>query len=105
MQNNRIGTDLCAGCARAKCSDPSSGCAEYRSRFVEWWDTNIHREITPRETKPLLQYEHPEAFRYVCKMRDENGLCKPSGELCIETDYRVCRLMRNAYELSNTKEE
>lgn len=52
MQNNPLGTDLCAGCDRDACSDPGNGCAEWRRRFIEWWDTHIHRD------KEYFTYAH-----------------------------------------------
>ena len=61
MQNNPIGTDLCAGCDHRDLCDPDSGCAEWRRRFIEWWDTNIHRDLTePKPTKQYFTYAHPD---------------------------------------------
>ena len=61
MQGNHIHTDLCAGCACDECSDPGHGCAEWRRRFIEWWNTNIHRDfIEPIPTKQYFTYEHPD---------------------------------------------
>ena len=61
MQDNYFHTDLCSGCDRDECSDPGSGCAEWRRRFIEWWDTNIHRDLTePKPTKEYFTYAHPD---------------------------------------------
>ena len=61
MQNNHIGTDLCAGCDRRDLCDPDSGCAEWRRRFIEWWDANIHCNLTePKPTKQYFTYAHPD---------------------------------------------
>ena len=47
-------TDLCAGCERRDMCDPDAGCAEWRRRFIEWWDTNIHRD------EQCFTYAHPD---------------------------------------------
>lgn len=61
MQNGHIGTDLCAGCKRDVCPQPDAGCAEWRRRFIEWWDANIHRDFTePVEVKQYFTYAHPD---------------------------------------------
>ena len=52
--DNYISTDLCAGCDRRDLCDPDAGCAEWRRRFVEWWDTNIHRD------EQYFTYAHPD---------------------------------------------
>lgn len=53
-------TDLCAGCERSDLCNPEVGCAEYRRRFIEWWDTNIHRSTEPKEVKEYFRYKHPD---------------------------------------------
>lgn len=53
-------TDLCAGCDRGDLCDPDVGCAEYRRRFIEWWDINIHRNTEPKEAKEYFRYKHPD---------------------------------------------
>lgn len=54
-------TDLCAGCDRRDLCDPDTGCAEWRRRFIEWWDANIHRDFTePVEVKQYFTYKHPD---------------------------------------------
>lgn len=54
-------TDLCAGCKRDVCPQPDAGCAEWRRRFIEWWDANIHRDFTePTEVKQYFTYAHPD---------------------------------------------
>ena len=53
-------TDLCSGCERRDLCDPDVGCAEYRRRFIEWWDTNIHPNIEPKEVKEYFRYKHPD---------------------------------------------
>ena len=61
MQDNYFHTDLCAGCDLDECSDHGSGCAEWRRRFIEWWDTNIRRDFTePAEVKQYFTYTHPD---------------------------------------------
>ena len=61
MQDNYNHTDLCAGCKRSELCDYSDGCAEWRRRFIEWWDANIHRDFTePVEVKQYFTYAHPE---------------------------------------------
>ena len=60
MQNNHIGTDLCAGCDRRDLCDPESGCAEWRRRFIEWWDANIHRSRGHVKVKQYFTYAHPD---------------------------------------------
>ena len=47
-------TDLCAGCDRRDLCDPDAGCAEWRRRFIEWWDANIHRD------EQYFTYAHPD---------------------------------------------
>ena len=54
MQDNYLGTDLCAGCERDVCPLPDTGCAEWRRRFIEWWDANIHRD------EQYFTYAHPD---------------------------------------------
>ena len=46
--------DLCSGCDRRDLCDPDTGCAEWRRRFIEWWDTHIHRD------KQHFTYAHPD---------------------------------------------
>ena len=59
--DNYISSDLCAGCDRRDLCDPDSGCAEWRRRFIEWWDANIHRNFTePVEVKQYFTYAHPD---------------------------------------------
>lgn len=61
MQDNYNHTDLCAGCKRSELCDYSDGCAEWRRRFIEWWDANIHRDFTePVEVKQYFTYAHPD---------------------------------------------
>ena len=60
MQDNYNHTDLCAGCVRRDLCDYSDGCAEWRRRFNEWRDANIHRDFTePVEVKQYFTYAHP----------------------------------------------
>lgn len=54
MQDGYIPTDLCAGCERDVCPQPDAGCAEWRRRFIEWWDANIHRD------EQYFTYAHPD---------------------------------------------
>ena len=51
MEDTYEHTDLCAGCNKDKCSHKSQGCLEYRCRFIEWWDTNIHRHTANQDEK------------------------------------------------------
>lgn len=54
-------TDLCAGCERRDLCNKSSGCEEWRRRFIEWWDANIYRGSTePKPTKQCFTYAHPD---------------------------------------------
>lgn len=55
-----MSTDLCAGCERSDLCYPEVGCAEYRRRFIEWWDTNIYRYTEPKEAKEYFRYKHPD---------------------------------------------
>ena len=54
MQDNYNHTDLCAGCDRRDLCYKNSGCEEWRRRFIEWWDTHIHRD------KQHFTYAHPD---------------------------------------------
>ena len=61
MQDNYNHTDLCAGCKRSELCDYSDGCAEWRRRFIAWWDANINRDFTePKPTKQYFTYAHPD---------------------------------------------
>lgn len=52
-------TDLCAGCDRMDLCDHNAGCEIWKRRFIEWWDTNIHRSTEPKEVKEYFCYKHP----------------------------------------------
>lgn len=61
MKDTYEHTDLCAGCEHMDaCSYTGHGCEEYRRRFIEWWDTNIHRSTEPKEVKEYFRYKHPD---------------------------------------------
>lgn len=53
-------TDLCAGCERRDLCDQDAGCAVWKRRFIEWWDTNIYRYTEPKEVKDYFRYKHPD---------------------------------------------
>lgn len=61
---NREG--ICAGCKK-ECRASGWGCSEYQRKFVENWNTNIHRkkpEPPVDLNKPMIfRYEHPDLIR------------------------------------------
>ena len=59
--------DICSTfCKKKKCDASGAGCAEYKKRWAENWNKNIHRKITeskvPNRTM-VFRYEHPDLIR------------------------------------------
>ena len=63
MTKNREG--ICSFCKK-RCKASGEGCSEYRKKWAENWNKNIHRKITepkaPNRTM-VFRYEHPDLVR------------------------------------------